>query len=359
MITIFKKIRKKMADDNKPIQYARYAMGEIVLVVIGILIALQVNNWNEKQKQNAEFEIVLEQFYNAVKNDTEIFNSFENRINDQIQVIDELLIRPDSIANEALPHILGYLTVEDVNSYSSETEHHISNLKYNINNPKQNELSKQITTYVNSINEKIDYIHVERINPLFYDLEIPEAIWNYNDFGGINEFENDNYYSETDYEKLHVLVRSPKFRAILKTLKSYKLLYKAHVSNNYEDGLSIMKLIKTYYPDVKLLYQDVGIIGTAINGYDDVGAKSTPLIQTDIENSIWELDLYLKKGTVKFRCRDSWNQNWGGDTFPKGNAQPDGENIFITAGTYHVILNLSKNTYEFIKLDDKLNKPTN
>ncbi len=37
-----------MADDNKPLKYMRYAIGEIVLVVVGILIALQINTWNEK-----------------------------------------------------------------------------------------------------------------------------------------------------------------------------------------------------------------------------------------------------------------------------------------------------------------------
>jgi hypothetical protein len=50
MIGFFRKIRKKFADDNKPLKYARYAIGEIVLVVIGILIALQINNWNEDNK---------------------------------------------------------------------------------------------------------------------------------------------------------------------------------------------------------------------------------------------------------------------------------------------------------------------
>jgi len=39
-----------MADDNKALKYTRYAIGEIVLVVIGILIALQINNWNENRK---------------------------------------------------------------------------------------------------------------------------------------------------------------------------------------------------------------------------------------------------------------------------------------------------------------------
>jgi hypothetical protein len=54
MIPFFRKIRKKMADDNKPLKYARYAIGEVVLVVIGILIALQINNWNEEKKARIE-----------------------------------------------------------------------------------------------------------------------------------------------------------------------------------------------------------------------------------------------------------------------------------------------------------------
>jgi hypothetical protein len=64
MIPFFRKIRKKMADDNRPIKYLRYAIGEIVLVVIGILIALQINNYNARKKSveriDAFFEIVLE-----------------------------------------------------------------------------------------------------------------------------------------------------------------------------------------------------------------------------------------------------------------------------------------------------------
>ena len=50
MIPFFRKLRKKMADDNRPLKYARYAVGEIILVVIGILIALYINNWNEERK---------------------------------------------------------------------------------------------------------------------------------------------------------------------------------------------------------------------------------------------------------------------------------------------------------------------
>lgn len=48
-----------MANDHKPVKYLRYAIGEIFLVVIGILIALQVNNWNENRKSAKESKIFL------------------------------------------------------------------------------------------------------------------------------------------------------------------------------------------------------------------------------------------------------------------------------------------------------------
>ena len=52
MIKFFRKIRQKMLTENKFKKYLIYAIGEIILVVIGILIALQVNNWNENRKNN-------------------------------------------------------------------------------------------------------------------------------------------------------------------------------------------------------------------------------------------------------------------------------------------------------------------
>jgi len=54
MIKFFRKIRQRLLSDNKFSKYLIYAVGEIILVVIGILIALQVNNLNEVRKSNLE-----------------------------------------------------------------------------------------------------------------------------------------------------------------------------------------------------------------------------------------------------------------------------------------------------------------
>jgi len=59
MIKFFRKIRQKLVSENKFSKYLLYAIGEIILVVIGILIALQINNWNEQRKLKQEQKVVL------------------------------------------------------------------------------------------------------------------------------------------------------------------------------------------------------------------------------------------------------------------------------------------------------------
>ena len=86
MINFFRKIRKQLADDNKPLKYARYAIGEIVLVVVGILIALSINNWNEERKANILENEFLKRLKNDLVNDT---NYFQQRKEDTQVLIEQ------------------------------------------------------------------------------------------------------------------------------------------------------------------------------------------------------------------------------------------------------------------------------
>mgnify|MGYP001817630242 FL=1 len=65
MLRFFRKLRQRLFTENKFSKYLLYALGEIALVMIGILLALQVNNWNEERKQR-QVEI---KYFGNLKND--------------------------------------------------------------------------------------------------------------------------------------------------------------------------------------------------------------------------------------------------------------------------------------------------
>ena len=89
MIKIFRKTRQEQVKSGNMRKYMLYAIGEILLVVVGILIALRVNNWNQGQQRNALEEKILLEIENNLKDDI-------------IDVVDELesfnvVIKTDSM----------------------------------------------------------------------------------------------------------------------------------------------------------------------------------------------------------------------------------------------------------------------
>ena len=67
-------------ETGKTGKYLKYAIGEIILVVIGILIALQINNWNEQSKTKKSAEVQLSQLYQNVSDNLTLLNSLNTNI---------------------------------------------------------------------------------------------------------------------------------------------------------------------------------------------------------------------------------------------------------------------------------------
>jgi len=79
MIKFFRHIRQRMIKENRVSKYLIYAIGEIVLVVIGILIALQINNWNEQRKLQSKV--------------TSIYTIVQSDLQSDLKAIDEVLAK--------------------------------------------------------------------------------------------------------------------------------------------------------------------------------------------------------------------------------------------------------------------------
>ena len=93
MIKFFRKIRQNLLSEGKIRTYLKYAIGEIILVVIGILLALQINTWNENKKT---YKLTTTHLNNIKKDliaDTTTFRSGIQRIENSLSIHDDLFNR--------------------------------------------------------------------------------------------------------------------------------------------------------------------------------------------------------------------------------------------------------------------------
>lgn len=78
MIHFFRRIRQKLLVDGRLSKYLVYALGEIALVMIGILLALQVNNWNQQRiNRNSEVKLLVQLKSNLEINETRLIESIQ------------------------------------------------------------------------------------------------------------------------------------------------------------------------------------------------------------------------------------------------------------------------------------------
>ena len=91
MIKFFRKIRQNLLSEGKTGKYFKYAIGEIILVVIGILIALQINTWNESRNTSNLSKVYLNNIKKDLIADTTTFQAGINRFKKSLIVQDDLL----------------------------------------------------------------------------------------------------------------------------------------------------------------------------------------------------------------------------------------------------------------------------
>lgn len=136
MLKFFRKIRQQLLAQNRFNKYLIYAVGEIVLVVVGILIALSINNWNEEKKLRKLERTYLTGILDDLKTDTTSINNvvipnFLNNHRVRHQYLDSLernnLLTVDSLVSKiAHPGFLSasggsfHSTVGTYNSIISE-----------------------------------------------------------------------------------------------------------------------------------------------------------------------------------------------------------------------------------------------
>lgn len=110
MIKFFRKIRQSMLTENKFGKYLIYAIGEIVLVVIGILIALAINNWNTEKNNQIKENEALSEIHQGLISDNQQLIEINSQEREVIRMIDSLNLefkQRGRFSNDSLQVYLG------------------------------------------------------------------------------------------------------------------------------------------------------------------------------------------------------------------------------------------------------------
>jgi hypothetical protein len=159
MIKFFRHIRQNLLNEGKTTRYFKYAIGEIILVVIGILIALSINNWNENNNLSKKEVALLVNLKNDLEADIFILKSQ-----------DSVYAKKETNSELGLELFYKAKTIKDIDSVFSLTyalwnELYINQNTYNemINSGsmytmKNKELQKGINKYYSLVGADIEYI---------------------------------------------------------------------------------------------------------------------------------------------------------------------------------------------------------
>ena len=124
MIKIFRKIRYRLMETGKTARYFKYAIGEIILVVIGILIALQINNWNQERINQQRADGYLKSLAEDLKSDIAQYDGNIKSYEEELENSKRLLINDDykTLETDSIFKLVrGYYQLNRTSTHTYET----------------------------------------------------------------------------------------------------------------------------------------------------------------------------------------------------------------------------------------------
>ncbi|MFN1835250.1 DUF6090 family protein [Balneola sp. MJW-20] len=255
MITLFRRIRQKLIESGSVTRYLLYALGEIALVMIGILLALQVNNWNQYTNERKIADEYVQLLLTDLKADTLMLQT----------LMDESLVKHDDAQrlmklwhediNEFEDTLSVFMAIQDIGRTNSPS---FRNNTYNdMVNTGSIKLIKDRTTvdalmtyYTRDIsdwqNEYIERLWREYL-PIAIDL-LPSAFLEdivRGDIGADTEIRLDRYFTEsgrTDPEQiLRSFKQNEKMDFLLKSVSRTHLVHIVFLTESKEQAITALK----------------------------------------------------------------------------------------------------------------------
>lgn len=252
MIQFFRRIRRQLLSENRVTKYLAYAIGEIVLVVIGILIALQLNNANEARKHAIELKAgmvalvkeidrnirYVERRIQNIESDMEDIETILHKINtnqaDTITVdfigkiikdvgpFTYLPLRENAYRNFVNSDLINYIQEDSLKLEIIDIE-----VGYQIYQEKRNMMANNWETLLKPY--YLRHSDLMGINDTLYKKPIPKRYYNVNMAAFINNREFSNILTQRSFAELS---SKGDFKILIRRLKSKSALIEAYIAEH-------------------------------------------------------------------------------------------------------------------------------
>lgn len=234
-----------MLTEGKTLDYLKYAIGEIILVVIGILIALQINNWNEQRKANKQELLLLKQLHSDVNSNLNEIVELNKRLNLNKQGVDSLIQRINKKQYDLMVPIFLTQTLRKSHFNNASSGYNLiqngkaalisdEDILKSILNIYENDLP-DIRDRQNDMKKRIDFIQSQFINKLF--VKAPNKLniqFKELDVVATDLFEPIDYYALTENIELkNTLIQLGK-------LVEARLVYLANTKNKLDNTITLL-----------------------------------------------------------------------------------------------------------------------
>ena len=229
MFKFFRNIRHSLLMKDKITKYYKYAFGEIVLVVIGILIALSINNWNEARKNRIEQLILINNIIEDLRLDSIHINKSLSEVGNQKRLVDDLISKSLDNEKKLNYQLIGLLRFSSDFRPISQRNHSVS-----VSNLDDEFIRELLQGY---------FIEEDKVLDIF--LEYVDIIHNkirpYLSETGMHNLES--LYKYKDNESLHVPLHPEILEEQLKNIKFQQLLYERRLkTDSFENLLGSFQL---------------------------------------------------------------------------------------------------------------------
>lgn len=351
MIRIFRKIRQSHITDKKFSKYLLFAIAEIILVVTGILVALYIDNDNEKTIRNELFNISLDQIYTNLKCDLDVAVWDLERVKEQEEVCGALLRNQPELDELQLLEILYFLDwCPGTGFLVSNFDYYIEQLKYAPQETSKSSLVFHISAFYNLMHNGFagDYnlAKVRFFSPVLTKHKIPVAgKINVPNILGDDSSKQPLYYSQEILENLKQLSTKEEYYTALVSTNNRILRLKDLIQFRIGEIESLMSMIKGHEPNVQFRFDQIRIIGSGLN--HEEGALE--IMTYNEQNSTWSIKSTFRKGGIKFSSSYATYLTWGMDKNHTEAVKFWGEEIPVEDGVYIITLNLTDMEYKLVK----------